>query len=75
MQVLKCMFCGKTTTIHKISVKRKIGEKIVTVTNAPVYYCADCKETFLSKEVQDFFSYIRKNGLQEKTILFNFDAY
>jgi YgiT-type zinc finger domain-containing protein len=73
MQVLKCLFCGKPTTIHKITMKKQISGKAITITNAPVHYCSDCKETFVSKEAQDIFSFIKKKNLQERGILFNFD--
>ncbi|MCX8131807.1 MAG: YgiT-type zinc finger protein [Clostridia bacterium] len=73
MQLIKCLFCGKPTTLHRINAQKKINNKIVTLSNAPVYYCAPCKETFLSKETQDVFNYIRDMGLENKSILFNFD--
>lgn len=73
MRAIKCMFCGKNTSIHTINAQKKIKGKIVTLTNAPVYYCADCKETFLSKETQDVFRYIQDRSLEEKYILFNFE--
>ena len=73
MKLIKCLFCGKPTTIHKINAQKKINSKIVTLKNAPVYYCNDCDETFLSKEAQDVFSYIRDRSLDAKTILYEFD--
>lgn len=73
MRAIKCMFCGKNTSKHTINAQKKIKGKIVTLTNAPVYYCADCKETFLSKETQDVFRYIQDRSLEEKYILFNFE--
>ena len=73
MKIIKCFFCGKQTTIHFINAQKKIKGKIVTMTNAPVYYCDNCKETFTSKEVQDVFRYIQDRGLDEKNMLFNFD--
>lgn len=73
MRAVKCMFCGKTTTIHKINAQKKINGKIVTVTDSPVYYCDKCNETYLSKEAQDVFSYIRDRNMEARTILFNFE--
>lgn len=73
MKVIKCLFCGKNTTIHIINSQKKIKGKVVTLTNAPVYYCDQCKETFTSKEVQDVFRYIQDKGMEDKAILFNFD--
>ena len=73
MQIIKCLFCGKPTTIHKINAQKKINGKVVTLTNAPVYFCADCKETFLPKETQDVFTYIKERNLDNKLILFSFD--
>ena len=73
MKIIKCLFCGKNTTIHCINSQKKIKGKIITLSNAPVYYCDRCKETFTSKEVQDVFRYIQDKGLEEKSILFSFD--
>lgn len=73
MKIIKCLFCGKSTTIHKISAQKKIRGKVVTLTNAPVYYCDQCKETFQSKEVQDVFRYVQDRSLEEKNLLYNFD--
>ncbi|MFZ5987403.1 MAG: YgiT-type zinc finger protein [Bacillota bacterium] len=74
MKVIKCLFCSKPTTINKTNIKKKINGKVVTLTNAPVYYCESCKETFVSKEAQDVFIDIREKRLDEKSILFDFDA-
>lgn len=46
---------------------------MITVTNAPVYYCGNCNETFLSKETQDVFRYIQDRNLDDRMILFSFD--
>lgn len=73
MNQLKCIFCGRQTTIHRINAQRKISGKIVTLSNAPVYYCAPCKETFFPKETQDVFKLIQERNLQDKTILFQYD--
>ena len=73
MKIIKCLFCGKNTTIHNINAQKKIKGKVVTLANSPVYYCSDCKETFTSKEVQDVFRYIQDRGMEEKNILFQFD--
>lgn len=73
MKIIKCLFCGKPTTIHKISVQKKINGKVVTLTNAPVYYCKPCDETFLAKETQDVLGYVRDRNLDARSILFNFD--
>jgi YgiT-type zinc finger domain-containing protein len=73
MLTIKCLFCGKPTTIHKINAQKKINGKVVTVTNAPVYYCAPCEETFLAKETQDVFTYVKDRGLENKSIIFNYD--
>lgn len=73
MKTIKCLFCGNVTTIHNINAQKKIRGKIVTLTNSPVYYCENCKETFLSKEAQDVFRYVQDRGLEERNILFNFD--
>ncbi|MCX7745521.1 MAG: YgiT-type zinc finger protein [Clostridia bacterium] len=73
MNLIKCLFCGKVTKIHKINVQKTINSKTVTLANAPVYYCEVCKETFYPKEVQDSFRYIKDRGLETKGILYNFD--
>jgi len=73
MKIIKCLFCSKNTTIHYINAQKRIRGKIITLTNAPVYYCDNCKETFTSKEVQSVFRYIQDRSLDEKCILFNFD--
>lgn len=73
MNIIKCLFCGKKTTIHNINSQKKIRGKMITLTNAPVYYCDNCKETFTSKEVQGVFRYIQDRSLDEKCILFDFD--
>jgi YgiT-type zinc finger domain-containing protein len=72
MKTVKCMFCSKETTLHSINAQKKIRGKLVTLSNAPVYYCRDCKETFLAKETQDIFRYIQDRNLEEKYILFDF---
>ncbi|HOA54258.1 MAG: YgiT-type zinc finger protein [Acetivibrionales bacterium] len=73
MKAIRCLFCDRTTTVHHINAQKRIKGKIVTLTNAPVYYCAHCKETFLSKETQDVFRYIQDRSLDAKRILFNFE--
>jgi len=73
MKAIKCLFCGKITTIHKINAQKKISGKVVTMTNSPVYYCSACDETFLSKEAHDGFTYIKDRHLEERNILFNFE--
>jgi YgiT-type zinc finger domain-containing protein len=73
MKIIKCLFCSKNTTIHIINAQKRIRGKIVTLTNAPVYYCDQCKETFQSKEVTDVFRYIQDRSLEEKNLLFNYD--
>lgn len=73
VKLIKCLFCGKTTTLHRINAQKKINGKVITLSNAPVYYCAPCKETFVSKEAQDVFSHVKDKGLENKSILFNFD--
>jgi YgiT-type zinc finger domain-containing protein len=73
MKILKCLFCSKPTTLDKINIKKKINAKTITLTNAPVYYCTTCKETFISKEAQDVLIEIRERRLDEKKLLFNFD--
>jgi YgiT-type zinc finger domain-containing protein len=73
MRAIKCIFCHKETTIHSINAQKKINGKVVTITSAPVYYCKDCDETFLSKEAQDVFTYIKDRNLDAKSILFNFE--
>lgn len=73
MKAIKCIFCHKATTIYKINAQKKINGKVVTVTNSPVYYCKDCDETFLSKEAQDVFNYIKDRNLDAKSILYDFD--
>ncbi len=73
MRIIKCLFCGKNTSIHSINAQKKINGKIITLTNAPVYYCDSCKETFLSKETQDVFRYIQDRSLEHKSILFNYE--
>ncbi|NJD01871.1 MAG: YgiT-type zinc finger protein [Ruminiclostridium sp.] len=73
VKIIKCLFCGKPTTLHNINVQKKIRGKVITLSNAPVYYCQPCKETFQAKETQDVFRYIYDNNLDEKLILFNYD--
>lgn len=73
MKIIRCLFCSRPTTINRISVKKKINDKTVTLTNAPVYYCSKCNETFISKEAQDKLIEIREKRLDQKKILFNFD--
>jgi YgiT-type zinc finger domain-containing protein len=73
MKIIKCMFCGKSTSIHIINAQKKIKGKIITLTNAPVYYCDSCHETFVSKEVQDVFRYIQDRKLEDRSILFNYE--
>ncbi len=73
MRLIKCLYCGKTTTLHRINAQKKINNKTITLTNAPVYYCASCDETYISKEAQDVFNHIRDEGLDSKRILFDFD--
>lgn len=73
MKIIKCMFCGRTTSIQIINAQKKIKGKIITMKNAPVYYCEQCKETFTSKEVQDVFRYIQDRNLDEQYILFNYE--
>ena len=73
MKIIKCLFCGKQTTIHNINAQKKIRGKIITLAGAPVYYCQPCNETFQSKETQDVFRYISDRNLDEKLILFNYE--
>lgn len=73
MKIIKCLFCGKPTTVHNINVQKKIRGKIITLSGAPVYYCQPCNETFLTKETQDVFRYISDRNLDEKLMLFNFE--
>lgn len=73
MKLIRCLFCSKPTTINRINIKKKVNGKVVTLTNAPVYYCEHCKETFVSKEAQDVLINIRERRLDEKNILFDFD--
>jgi YgiT-type zinc finger domain-containing protein len=73
MQLMKCMYCKQMTSSHKINVQKKMSTKIITLTDAPVYYCKACDETFLAKETLDSFKYIKDMGLDEKRILFNFE--
>jgi YgiT-type zinc finger domain-containing protein len=70
---IKCIFCGKTTTVHKVKTKKKVNDKVITLINSPVHFCKKCKETFLSKEAQDMFDYIKSNGLEKKAIMFDYD--
>ncbi|TYQ13193.1 UNVERIFIED_CONTAM: YgiT-type zinc finger domain-containing protein [Acetivibrio alkalicellulosi] len=73
MKIIKCLFCSKPTSINKINIKKKINGKVVTLTNAPVYYCEKCKETFISKEAQDVLIAIREKNLDKKNVLFNYE--
>ena len=73
LELIRCIFCSKPTTLHNINVPKKIKGKVITVTNAPVYYCEACDETFISKEAQDVFRYIQDRRLDEKRILFSFE--
>lgn len=73
MELIRCLFCGKKTTLHSVNMPKRIRGKVVTLTNAPVYYCKDCDETFISKEAQQVFRYIKDNNLDQRRILFNFE--
>jgi YgiT-type zinc finger domain-containing protein len=73
MKIIKCLFCEQKTTVHYINAQKRIRGKMITVTNAPVYYCDSCDETFMSKEAQDVFRYIQDRNLDARKILFNFD--
>lgn len=73
MKIIKCLFCNKTTSVQIINAQKKIKGKIITLKNAPVYYCEQCNETFMSKEVQDVFRYIQDRNLNEQYILFNYE--
>ncbi len=73
MKIIKCMFCSRTTSIHIINAQKKIRGKIITLKNAPVYYCEQCQETFTSKEVQDVFRYIQDRNMDEQYVLFNYE--
>lgn len=73
MKVVKCMFCRKTTTSIRSNIKKKINGKSITLTNAPVHFCSQCNETFVSKEAQDVLSFIRDRGLDQKNIIFSYD--
>ncbi len=66
MKAIRCLFCDRTTTVHHINAQKRIKGKIVTLTNAPVYYCAHCKETFLSKETQDVSGIYRTGVLTQR---------
>jgi YgiT-type zinc finger domain-containing protein len=69
----KCMFCRNLTVNKKITVKKKMKDKVVTITNAPVHYCSKCSETFISANAQNAFNYVRENNLISKSIIFDFD--
>ncbi len=73
MKIIRCLFCGKNTTLHNINAQKKMRGKVITLTNAPVYYCSECKETFMSKEAQDIFRYIQDRSLDAKSILFSYE--
>jgi YgiT-type zinc finger domain-containing protein len=73
MRIIKCLFCGKPTTIHNINAQKKIKGKVITLSNAPVYYCEGCDETYLSSEAQDVFAFIRDKGLESRSIMFDFN--
>lgn len=73
MKTIKCLFCSKQTTFHRINAQKKIRNKVVTISNSPVFFCSECKETFLSSEAQEVFSFVRDRGLDAKGIMFNFD--
>ena len=73
MKIIKCLFCSKSTKLYYISAQKRIKGKIITITNAPVYYCDQCRETFQSKELQDAFRYIQDRNLADKSLLFNYD--
>lgn len=72
-KLIKCLFCGKPTTLHNINVQKKIRGKVITLSGAPVYFCKPCNETFLTKETQDVFRFISERNLDEKLLLFNYD--
>lgn len=73
MKSIKCFFCEKPAVPQTKNLQRRVNGKNITLSDAPVYYCADCNETFLSKEAQDAFRYIKENGLENKSILFRYD--
>ncbi|NTV90327.1 MAG: YgiT-type zinc finger protein [Clostridiales bacterium] len=73
-KLIKCIYCGKTTSLHYINVQKKVKGKIITLTGAPVYFCQPCNETFLTKETQEVFRYIQDNNLDEKLIMYNFES-
>lgn len=73
MKYVKCFFCEKPAVLQIKNIHKWIGGKKVTLSDAPVYFCANCNETFQSKEVQDAFQYIKANDMQNKSILFRFD--
>jgi YgiT-type zinc finger domain-containing protein len=72
MKSIKCFFCEKPAVSQRKNLERRINGKNITLSDAPVYYCADCNETFLSKEVQDAFRYIKENGLENNSVSFRF---
>jgi YgiT-type zinc finger domain-containing protein len=74
MKLIKCIYCGKQTSVHNINVQKKIRGKVITLSSAPVYYCQPCNETFLAKETQDVFRYIQDNNLDDKLMMFNFES-
>ncbi|MCX7746464.1 MAG: YgiT-type zinc finger protein [Clostridia bacterium] len=73
MPQIKCLFCRKTTEIKKISAKKSIDKKVITITNSPVYFCKTCNETFWSKEVLEIFNYIKEHNLMRDKLVFNYE--
>ena len=73
MKTIRCIFCGLATTLHKINVQKVIKGKIITLRNAPVFYCKKCDETFLAHDTMESYKFIKAKGLADKKILFSFD--
>jgi YgiT-type zinc finger domain-containing protein len=73
MELITCLYCKGKTTAHRINVQKKVNTRVITIKNAPVYFCKPCNETFLAKETLSVMAYIRDKGLDAKLLLFDFD--
>jgi YgiT-type zinc finger domain-containing protein len=73
MKTIRCIFCSTKTTLHNINVQKVIRGKVITISNAPVFYCKECDETFLAHDTMEAYKFIKASGLDNKKILFSFD--
>lgn len=70
---MNCIYCSQTINQHKITVKKYIKNKKITLKNATVYYCKSCHETFLSIETIEAFNRIKKQDDKNIKLVYFFD--